>query len=118
MTPTFTLSVPVNGLSTLTHAGRADTVVQVQYTITATSGEHTSTIGGVVQIKPDESGSFTPFENLTQEQVVAWVQAAIRPADMNHVKMSLTRRLENMANPPVRPVIKPAPWNTCVQGQA
>jgi len=116
MTPTFTLSVPANGLSTLTHNGRTDTVVAVHYTITATSGEYTSTMNGVVQIKPDEGGSFTPFENLTQEQVVTWVQAAIRPEDMNHFKMGLTRRLENMANPPVRPVIKPAPWNTCVQG--
>lgn len=116
MTPTFTLSVPANGLSTITHAGKTDTVVQVQYTLTATSGEYTHAMNGVVQLKPADNGSFTPFENLTQEQVVAWVQASIRPEDMNHFKMNLTRRLENMANPPVRPVIKPAPWNTCVQG--
>lgn len=116
MSPTFALSIPANGLSTLNYAGRTDTVVAVQYTLTATSGDYTSSMHGMVQLKPDESGSFTPFENLTQEQVVAWVQAAIRPEDMNHFKMGLTRRLEHMANPPVRPVVKPAPWNTCVQG--
>jgi hypothetical protein len=114
MTPTFTLSVPANGMSTLTHAGQADTVVQVQYILTATSGEHTCSAGGVVQLTPTEGGDFIPFEDLTQEQVVSWVESAIRPEDMNHYKIGLTRRLENMANPPVRPVIKPAPW-TCVQ---
>jgi hypothetical protein len=114
MNPTFTLSVPANGMSTLTHAGQADTVVQVQYTLTATSGEHTRSINGVVRLTPTEGGNFIPFENLTQEQVVAWVEAAIRPADMNHYKMSLTRALEKKINPPARPVIKPAPW-TCVQ---
>jgi hypothetical protein len=114
MTPTFTLSVPANGLSTLTHAGQADIVVQVQYVLTATSGEHTCSFGGVVQLTPTEGGNFIPFENLTQERVVAWVEASIRTVDMNHYKMGLTRALENKINPPVRPVIKPAPW-TCVQ---
>ena len=115
MTPTFTWSVPANGMSTLTHAGRADTVVQVQYILTATDGTYTHSINGVVQLKPSENGNFIPFENLTQEQVIEWVKAAVRPEDINHYKMGLTRRLEHMVNPPVRPVIKPAPWNTCTQ---
>lgn len=114
MNPTFTLSIPADGMSTMTHAGQADTVVQVQYTLTATMGEHTASINGMVQLTPTQGGTFIPFENLTQEQVIAWVQAAIRPVDMNHYKMSLTRKLEYKINPPVRPVIKPAPW-TCTQ---
>jgi hypothetical protein len=116
MNPTFTWSVPAKGLSTITHNGQADTVVQVQYTLTATEGEHTQSINGVVKLTPSEDGTFIPFEDLTQEQVLAWVEASVRPVDVTHHKMSLTRRLERMANPPVRPVIKPAPWNTCVQG--
>lgn len=116
MTPTFVLSVPADGMSTITHAGQADTVVQVRYALTATSGEHTHSINGVVQLTPTEGGNFIPFENLTQEQVVAWVESAISSVDMNRYKMTLTRALEYKANPPVRPVIKPAPWNTCVQG--
>jgi len=114
MTPTFTWSVPADGMSTVTRAGQDDTVVQVRYALTATDGTHTAEIQGVVQLTPTDGGTFIPFENLTQEQVVAWVEAAVRPEDKNHFKMGLTRRLEHMANPPVRPVIKPAPW-TCVQ---
>ena len=115
MTPTFTWSVPANGMSTLTHAGQADTVVQVRYTLTATSGEHNHSIGGVVQLKPSADGAFIPFENLTQEQVIEWVKAAVRPEDKAHYEMGLTRILAMKANPPVRPVVKPAPWNTCTQ---
>jgi hypothetical protein len=102
-------------MSTLTHAGQADTVVQVRYTLTATSGEHNHSIGGVVQLKPSADGAFIPFENLTQEQVIEWVKAAVRPEDKAHYEMGLTRILAMKANPPVRPVVKPAPWNTCTQ---
>lgn len=112
---TFTWSVPADGLSTITHAGRADTVVQVRYTLTATDGTHTHAIGGVVQLKPSEDGAFIPFANLTQDQVVEWVKASVRPEDKAHHEMGLTRALELKANPPQRPVIKAAPWNTCVQ---
>jgi len=115
MTPTFTWSVPANGVATITHAGRADTVVQVRYTITATDGTHTHSIGGVAQLKPSEDGTFIPFENLTQDQVIEWVKASMRPEDKRHYELGLTRALELKANPPPRPVIKPAPWNTCVQ---
>ena len=115
MTPTFTWSVPANGMSTVTHAGQADTVVQVRYTLTATAGEHSHSINGVVQLKPSADGTFILFENLTEAQVIEWVKAAVRPEDKRHYEMGLTRALELKANPPVRPVIKPAPWNTCTQ---
>ncbi len=114
MTPTFTWSIPADGVATITHANRADTVVQVRYTITATDGTHTAAMHGTAQLTPSDGGEFTPFEQLTQEQVLAWVQAAVRPQDLNHYKLGLTRRLEMMANPPPKPVIKPAPW-TCAQ---
>jgi len=115
MTPTFTWSVPADGLATITHAGRDNTVVQVRYTLTATDGVNTASINGGVELKPSNDGAFTPFENLTQEQVVAWVEAALRPEDKNHYKMGLTRALEMKANPPQRPVAVAAPWNTCSQ---
>jgi hypothetical protein len=115
MTPTFTWSIPFKGMSTITRDGRADTVVQVQYVLTATSGEHNHSIGGAVQLKPNADGTFIPFENLTEAQVIEWVKAAVRPEDRAHYEMGLTRALEMKVNPPVRPVVKPAPWNTCVQ---
>lgn len=115
MTPTFIWSIPATGMSTLTSNGQADTVVQVHYTLTATDGPHTHSISGVVQLKPNADGTFIPFENLTEAQVIEWVKAAVRPEDKRHYEMGLTRALEMKANPPVRPVIKPAPWNTCTQ---
>lgn len=115
MPVTFTWSVPADGVATITYAGRADTVVQVRYALIATDGVNTQAISNVVQLKPSEDGAFTPFESLTQAQVVEWVKAAVRPEDKRHFEMSLTRALELKANPPPRPIIKPAPWNTCVQ---
>lgn len=117
MEPTFTLSIEPNGLSTITHNGNEDTVVQVQYKLSATDGTHSHEIRGAVQLKPSEDGAFIDFAALTEAQVLAWVQAAIRPEDMNHYKMGLTRVLQMKANPPARPVVKAAPWNTCSPSQ-
>ncbi len=115
MTPTFTLSIPADGVSTITHAGRADTVVRVRYILTATDGVNSQSFNSVVELKPSENGSFTPFENLTHDQVIEWVRAAISPENMRHYEMGLTRALNLKANPPPVPMARPVPWTTCTQ---
>ena len=115
MTTTFTWSIPANGVATISYPDRTDTVVQVRYTLTATDGINTESINGLVKLEPSYGDAFTPYEDLTQEQVIEWVKSAIREVDLEHYKLRLTMFLEQKANPPVRPIIKPAPWNTCVQ---
>ena len=115
MTTTFTWSIAPDGISTITYGDRADTVVQVRYKLTATDGLNTEAVNGVVELTPSDGGAFTPYENLTQEQVIEWVKAVVRPVDLAHYELRLNTILERKANPPPVPVIKPAPWNTCVQ---
>ena len=113
MSVTFTWSLANNSLMTETHNGNPDTVVAVHLTLTATDGTNTVDSMHVAQLTPSTDGTFIPFSQLTEEQVLGWAKAAIDPENVARFEDRLTRMLDRMANPPVRPVPKAAPWNTC-----
>jgi hypothetical protein len=52
------------------------------------------------------SGSFTPYEDLTQEQVLDWCFA--NGVDQAAIEANVTLQIENQINPPV--VSLPLPW--------
>lgn len=116
MSVTFTWSVQPNGLRVKEVNGNPDTVINVDFKITATDGTHTVDMSNTVGLKPVAGAPFIPFAQLTEQQVIDWVKAAM-PADrVVHFERMLNQRLAVKANPPVMPVAKPAPWNTCSQG--
>ncbi len=116
MTATFTWSVLPNGLRVKEVNGNPDTVINVDFKITATDGTHTVEMSNSAELKPVAGAPFTPFAQLTEQQVMDWVKAAM-PADrVYRFEQMLNQRLALKANPPVMPVAKPAPWNTCSQG--
>lgn len=95
--------------------GNPDTVLQVSFRVTATEGGHSAYLDNHVNLTPSENGSFTPFEQLTEQQVLGWVKEALtadRIAKFEHI---LTAEINYKKNPPVPLVSKPAPWNTCTQ---
>lgn len=52
-------------------------------------------------------GEFTPFENLTEEQVIGWIQGS--GVDKTATEESIFKQIEDQKNPPI---IKPIlPWN-------
>ena len=52
------------------------------------------------------SGSFTPYPDLTQEQVLSWCYA--NGVDKSAIESNVTAQIENQINPPV--VALPLPW--------
>lgn len=53
-----------------------DTVVRVHWAYTGTLGERSAGVGGVTDLVRDPLAPFTPFAQLTEEQVASWVQGA------------------------------------------
>jgi len=53
------------------------------------------------------SGEFTPYEDLTQEQVLGWCFS--NGVDQAAIEANVTQQIENQINPPV--VTLPLPWN-------
>lgn len=70
-------------------------VVTVHYTVNAVDGEVTASIYGTVGYT-QEADNFTPFEQLTKEIVVGWVQTSL---DKDAVEVSLASQIEALKNP-------------------
>ena len=52
------------------------------------------------------SGSFTPYEDLTQDQVLQWCYE--NGVDKTAIEANVTAQIQNQINPPV--VVLPLPW--------
>ena len=57
------------------------------------------------------SGSFTPYKDLTQEQVLSWCYA--NGVDQAAIEANVSLQIANQINPPV--VSLPLPWNPPVE---
>jgi hypothetical protein len=58
---------------------------------------YTSQSSGVTQFTPDlDDPKFTPYENLTQEQVLGWVWETV---DKDEIEASLAAQIEAQKNP-------------------
>jgi hypothetical protein len=57
------------------------------------------------------SSSFTPYPDLTQEQVLGWCFA--NGVDQSAIEANVSLQIQNQINPPV--VSLPLPWNPPVQ---
>jgi hypothetical protein len=70
-------------------------VVTVHYTVSAVDGEFTASTYGTVGYTQEE-GNFTPYESLTKEQVVGWVQNSL---GKDTVEASLADQINAQKNP-------------------
>jgi hypothetical protein len=82
-------------------------VCNVLWTVTGVDGTYTAEIGGNSQFTVQEGPTFTPYDQLTQAQVLSWIpEDAIASA-----QACVQGQLDSMANPPVSPSAQPLPWS-------
>jgi hypothetical protein len=88
-----------------------DTVITAHWTCAGTCTESDKTYNTSVYSTcsfPQPEGTFTPYEDLTQEQVLGWCWA--NGVDKDATEAAVGNQLANLVNPPV--VTPPLPWNT------
>ena len=97
-----------------TASGEVDVVFTAHWQLHATEevGETTYTAQSIgTQGLTYEAGtSFTPFEELTLEQVQGWVENAMGTGSVDNMKAGLATQIANQINPPV--VTLQSPWLT------
>jgi hypothetical protein len=71
-------------------------VVTVHYNVSATEGDYTASTYGTVSFTEQPDESYTPYADLTQEQVVGWVQDAL---NKDTVEASLAGQIEALKHP-------------------
>jgi hypothetical protein len=88
--------------------GHTDVVVVAHWNVSATDGTYTSSVYGTQSFTYNPETSFTPYADLTQEQVVGWVQAGMGAEGVASLEANLDTQIENQINPPI--VTPPLPW--------
>lgn len=89
--------------------GETDVVFKVHWTLTDTDGQYSGRIYNMTALQLDSSQPFTPYNQLTEEQVVGWVKATLGPDEVFRCEAAVQQQIENQKNPPV---VTPAlPWS-------
>jgi hypothetical protein len=82
-----------------------DVVITADWRCNGTDETYSGTCYGSCSFQPP-SGEFTPYEDLTQSQVLGWCYA--NGVDKTAIEANVTQQIENQINPPV--VTLPLPW--------
>jgi hypothetical protein len=68
----------------------------VHWRYQATDGEHTADVYGSVGLEAPDAESFKPFEEVTEADVIAWLEAKL---DVEAMQEGLSNQLDAIANP-------------------
>lgn len=86
--------------------GEQDVVFTVHWTLDGIEGEYTGNAYGSVGVTLDADAPFTPYADLTEEQVLGWVWESGVGKDATEANVA--QQIEDKKNPPV--VTPPLPW--------
>ena len=101
--------------------GLENVAYNVHWTLIATNGEHTAYSIGVHSIGSPNPDNFVAFEDLTEDDVISWISAAM---DVEQMRANLDKQIEDLVAPKVvtlqlnKPVIETAPEQQIVEPEA
>ncbi len=82
-----------------------DVVISANWSCRASDGTYSAVSTGCTEFAPP-TDSFTPYEDLTQDQVLGWCYA--NGVDQAAIEANVSLQIENQINPPV--IAPPLPW--------
>jgi hypothetical protein len=88
-----------------------DYVVNVLWTLTGVDGQYTASIQGNTLFDSQQADPFIPYNELTQEIVIGWVQSNLGPIGIANYEANVQGQIDSMINPPVSPQNTPLPWS-------
>lgn len=109
---TATFTIKVTGLRTATINGIENAVKQVEWTMVGTEGDQTFELPQSTTVPDPQSEGFVPLTNLTEAQVVAWIEAHDTriPGIKSHIQLVLNREIAR-----ANLVSTPMPWSTVIE---
>jgi hypothetical protein len=88
-----------------TEGSLTDVVITADWRCNGTQDQYSGTCYGSASFQPP-TDSFTPYEDLTQQQVLDWCYA--NGVDQKAIEANVTAQIENQINPPI--IAPPLPW--------
>lgn len=87
---------------------KTDVVFTVHWRRQATDGTHTADIYGSQAVTLDPSATYIPYAELTEADVIGWLEDAMGDELLEAQKAALDKQIEDQINPPI---LRPAlPW--------
>ena len=74
-------------------------VYNVHWRVTGTDGTHSATSIGTQSLEVSDLSSFTAFDAVTHENMIAWTQAALGAERVTELEASLDSQLAELAAP-------------------
>ena len=93
-----------------TEGSLTDVVITADWRCNGTQDQYSGTCYGSCSFAPP-SGSFTPYEDLTEQQVLDWCYAS--GVDKTAIEANVTQQINDQINPPV--IAPPLPWLPVVE---
>lgn len=91
------------------HEGKTDVVFTIHWDRVASDGAgHDARVYGSQSVTLDPNAPFTPFADLTEAQVIGWLEAALGADTLASQIAALDAQIENQINPPV--ITPQLPW--------
>ena len=88
-----------------TEGSLTDVVITADWRCNGTDGTYSGTCYGSASFAPP-SGSFTPYPDLTEQQVLGWCFS--NGVDQSAIEANVTAQINDQINPPV--IAPPLPW--------
>lgn len=90
------------------HDGKQNVVSTAHWRVNGSDGDYTASVYGSTGLTYDDSAPFTPFDNLTKDQVIVWVRNTLGSDAVNNIEDSVSAQIEEQKSPSV---VKPhLPW--------
>ena len=102
-----TITWSITAMNCSTTETNPDTVIVCHWTCSGTDGTYNASIYSTCSV-PSPTGSFTPYSDLTQSQVLDWCYA--NGVDKTSTEASIQSQINGQINPTV--IQPPLPWVT------
>lgn len=86
--------------------GNTDVVFNVHWSCIGTQDQYSANVYSTCSVPTATIGTFTPYADLTQDQVLGWIWA--NGVDKDATEAAVAQQVQNMINPTV--VSPPLPW--------
>lgn len=91
--------------------GQTDVVVSANWNILGENQGYTYNLAGWQNFTLQQGKGFTPYDQLTEAQVIGWVQSAMGENGVASMEAAVQGSLDALINPPVEPAEQPLPWS-------
>jgi len=86
--------------------GQTDVVVVASWRCNGVDGQYLASVYGSAGFNLSQSSSFTPYDQLTQDQVLNWCYE--NGVDKTAIETNIDQQIQNQINPPI--ITPPLPW--------